>query len=128
MTPQFLNYINGEWKPARSGEWSENRNPAHWNEIVGLFPKSGVEETNEAVEAARKAYKEWRLVPAPERGAILKKAGDIMVERKEDLARDMTREMGKVLTETRGDVQEGIDTAYYAAVEGRRLFSHTAPS
>jgi len=128
MPQQYLNYIDGEWKPAASGAWNENRNPAHWNEIIGLFPKSGVEEVDEAVAAAREAYKSWRLVPAPERGAILKKAGDIMVERKEDLARDMTREMGKVLAETRGDVQEGIDTAYYAAVEGRRLFSHTAPS
>lgn len=128
MSQQFLNYINGEWKPAASGQWFENRNPAHWNEVIGLFPKSGVEEVNEAVDAARRAYREWRLVPAPERGAILKKAGDIMVARKEELARDMTREMGKVLAETRGDVQEGIDTAYYAATEGRRLFSHTAPS
>lgn len=128
VAEQYLNYINGHWKPAKSGQWSENRNPAHWDEIVGLFPKSGAEEVNEAVEAARKAFKEWRLTPAPERGAILKKAGDIMTARKEDLARDMTREMGKVLAETRGDVQEGIDTAYYAATEGRRLFSHTAPS
>ena len=128
MSHQYLNYINGEWKPSRSGQWSQNRNPAHWDEIIGLFPKSGVEEVNEAVAAARTAYKEWRLVPAPERGAMLKKVGDLMTERKEDLARDMTREMGKVLVETRGDVQEGIDTAYYAATEGRRLFSNTAPS
>jgi len=128
VSQQYLNYINGVWKPAKSGQWFENRNPAHWNEVVGLFPKSGMEEVNEAVEAARRAYKEWRLVPAPERGNIMKRVGDIMVARKEELARDMTREMGKVLAETRGDVQEGIDTAYYAATEGRRLFSHTAPS
>ena len=128
MAKEFLNCIAGEWVPADSGEWFENRNPAHWDEIVGMFPKSGVAEVDRAVAAAKEAYKSWRLVPAPERGAILKTAGDIMVERKEEIARLMTREMGKVLAETRGDVQEGIDTFYYAAVEGRRLFSHTAPS
>lgn len=128
MAKEYLNYIDGEWCPAISGEWFENRNPADWNELVGNFPKSDKRDVDRAVTAARKAYTEWRLVPAPERGAILKKAGDIMVERKEELARDMTREMGKVLAETRGDVQEGIDTVYYAATEGRRLFSHTAPS
>ncbi len=128
MAKQYLNYIDGEWCPPESGKWSENRNPADWDEVVGTFPLSDHREVNRAVVAARKAYEQWRLVPAPERGSILKRAGDIMVERKEELAQAMTREMGKVLTETRGDVQEGIDTFYYAAVEGRRLFSHTAPS
>lgn len=125
---QYLNYIDGAWCPAESGAVFENRNPANWSEVIGSFPKSGVSDVNRAVAAAAKVFQEWRLVPAPERGAILKRAGDIMTERKEELARDMTREMGKVLAETRGDVQEGIDTAYYAAVEGRRMFSHTAPS
>ncbi|MDP8228477.1 MAG: aldehyde dehydrogenase family protein [Candidatus Electryoneaceae bacterium] len=128
MAKKYLNYIDGEWVPPLSGEWSENRNPANWDEVIGLFPRSDQRDVDRAVEAARRAYKKWRLVPAPERGAIIKRAGDIMAERKEELAHDMTREMGKVLTETRGDVQEGIDTFYYAAVEGRRLFSHTAPS
>ncbi|NQT33888.1 aldehyde dehydrogenase family protein [bacterium] len=128
MAEKFMNYIDGRWCPADSGEWFENRNPADWDEIVGLFPKSGKSDVDRAVKAAHDAYKEWRLVPAPERGAMLKKAGDIMVERKDELAKNMTREMGKVLAETLGDVQEGIDTFYYAAVEGRRLFSHTAPS
>ncbi len=128
MAKQYLNYIGGEWCPAESEEWFENRNPADWDEVVGDFPKSDSRDVNRAVAVAREAYKEWRLIPAPERGAILKRAGDIMVEHKEELAQAMTREMGKVLTETRGDVQEGIDTFYYAAVEGRRLFSHTAPS
>ncbi|MCF7809827.1 aldehyde dehydrogenase family protein [bacterium] len=128
MAEKYLNYIAGEWRPAISGEWFENRNPANWDEIIGLFPKSGKQDVDLAVKAAREAFKVWRLVPAPERGAILKRAGDIMVERKEEIARNMTREMGKVLTETLGDTQEGIDTFYYAAVEGRRLFSHTAPS
>ncbi len=128
MAKEYLNYIAGEWVPADSGEWFENRNPAHWDELVGLFPKSGPAEVDRAVAAAKEAWKTWRLVPAPERGAILKTAGDIMVERKEEIATLMTREMGKVLAETRGDTQEGIDTFYYAATEGRRLFSHTAPS
>ncbi len=128
MSREYLNYIDGEWCPSKTGQWFENRNPAHWDEIVGVFPKSDHSEVDRAVAAAKKAFASWRLVPAPERGAILKKAADIMTERKEELAINMTREMGKVLAETRGDVQEGIDTAYYAAVEGRRMFSHTAPS
>lgn len=128
MTRQFRNFINGKWIDSRSGKTFENRNPAHWDEIVGIFPKSGKEDVDDAVNAAREAFESWRLVPAPKRGDILKRVGDLLVERKEDLARQMTREMGKVLAETRGDVQEGIDTAYYAASEGRRLFGHTVPS
>ena len=128
MAQKFQNFINGEWKDAKSGQTFENRNPANWDEVIGTFPKSSEEDVNEAVAAAKAAWEEWRLMPAPKRGDILKKVGDLMVERKEELAREMTREMGKVLTETRGDVQEGIDTAYYAASEGRRLFSNTAPS
>jgi aldehyde dehydrogenase (NAD+) len=125
---KFQNFINGKWVDAKSGRTFENRNPANWDEIVGIFPKSGKEDVDEAVSAAVAAYEKWRLVPAPRRGEILRKVGDILVARKEELARQMTREMGKVLVETRGDVQEGIDTAYYAASEGRRLFGHTVPS
>lgn len=128
MAKKFQNFINGKWVDAQSGRTFENRNPAHWDEVVGTFPKSGKEDVEEAVHSARKAYDAWRLVPAPKRGDILRKVGDIMVAKKEELARQMTREMGKVLTETRGDVQEGIDTAYYASSEGRRLFGHTVPS
>lgn len=128
MARKFQNFIDGKWVDARSGKTFENRNPANWDEVIGTFPKSGREDVEEAVRAARRAFEEWRLVPAPKRGDILKKVGDLMVERKEDLAKQMTREMGKVLAETRGDVQEGIDTAYYAASEGRRLFGHTVPS
>jgi len=124
----YYNYINGEWCDSITKERFENRNPADWNEVVGTFPKSDKRDVETAVKSARSAYNDWRLTPAPKRGEIIKKAGDILTERKEELARLMTREMGKVLTETRGDVQEGIDTAYYAASEGRRLFSHTAPS
>ena len=128
MAKKFQNFINGKWVDAYSWKTFENRNPANWDEVIGTFPKSGVEDVNEAVRTARRAFEEWRLMPAPKRGDILRKVGDIMVAKKEDLARQMTREMGKVLAETRGDVQEGIDTAYYASSEGRRLFGHTVPS
>ncbi|MGB2867010.1 MAG: aldehyde dehydrogenase family protein [Bacteroidota bacterium] len=128
MPQKFQNFINGKWVDAQSGRTFENRNPANWSEVIGTFPKSGTEDVDEAVRAARAAFERWRLVPAPARGDMMRKVGDLMVKRKEDLAREMTREMGKVLTETRGDVQEGIDTAYYASSEGRRLFGKTVPS
>lgn len=128
MAKKFQNFINGKWADAQSGKTFDNRNPANWEEIIGTFPKSGKEDVDQAVRAARAAFERWRLLPAPKRGDIMRKVGDLMVARKEDLARQMTREMGKVLAETRGDVQEGIDTAYYAAGEGRRLFGHTVPS
>ncbi len=128
MPQKFQNFINGKWADAKSGKTFENRNPANWDEVIGIFPKSGKEDVDEAVKAARTAFEKWRLVPAPKRGDIMRAVGDIMVARKEELAREMTREMGKVLAETRGDVQEGIDTAYYASSEGRRLFGHTVPS
>ncbi len=128
MAKEFRNFIDGKWVGAESGRTFENRNPANWDEVVGVFPKSGKEDVERAVRAARGAYEKWRLVPAPKRGDILRRVGDLMTARKEELSRQMTREMGKVLAETRGDVQEGIDTAYYAASEGRRLFGHTVPS
>ncbi len=128
MAKKFQNFINGKWVDAKSGKTFENRNPANWDEVVGTFPKSAKEDVEEAVRAARAAFDRWRLVPAPKRGDIMRKVGDLMVARKEELSRQMTREMGKVLAETRGDVQEGIDTAYYAATEGRRLFGNTVPS
>ena len=128
MAKKFQNFINGKWVDAKSGQTFENRNPANWDEVLGVFPKSDKVDVDEAVKAARVAFEKWRLVPAPKRGDIMRKVGDLMVARKEQLARQMTREMGKVLAETRGDVQEGIDTAYYAATEGRRLFGHTVPS
>lgn len=125
---EYKNYIAGQWCDAESGNRFEDRNPADWNEVVGTFPSSDERDVNRAVAAAREAFKTWRLVPAPERGHIMQKIGDIMTARKEEIARVMTREMGKVIAETRGDVQEGIDTAYYAAGESRRMFGHTVPS
>ncbi len=129
MSEKFKNLVNGNWQEAKSGNTFENRNPAKWNDdLIGTFPSSDKEDVDEAVVAARKAFEKWRLVPAPKRGDILKVVGDMMLERKDELAHEMTREMGKVFAETKGDVQEGIDTAYYAASEGRRLFGYNAPS
>jgi aldehyde dehydrogenase (NAD+) len=128
MAKKFQNYIDGRWVDSKSGRTFENRNPADWDEVIGTFPLSTKEDVNESVKAAKKAFDSWRLVPAPMRGDVMRKAGDILTARKEEIARQMTREMGKVLLETRGDVQEGIDTAYYASSEGRRLFGHTVPS
>jgi len=125
---KYYNVINGERGESCAGERFEDRNPANWDEVIGTFPKSNADDVNAAVESAQSAFDDWRLVPAPKRGEIIKKVGDILTERKEEIARLMTREMGKILDETRGDMQEGIDTAYYAASEGRRLFGHNAPS
>lgn len=125
----FKNFINGEWKDSKNGKFTENRNPANWNDdLIGYFPASTTEDVEDAVKAAREAFKKWRLVPAPKRGDVLKVVGDIMLKRKDEIAFEMTREMGKVFAETKGDTQEGIDTAYYAASEGRRLFGLNAPS
>jgi alpha-ketoglutaric semialdehyde dehydrogenase len=124
----FKNFINGEWVEPRSGKAIEDRNPANTDELVGMFPASGAEDVNAAVEAAKAAYKKWRLTPAPKRAEILFHAAEILVSRKEDYSREMTREMGKVLAETRGDVQEAIDMTYLMAGEGRRQFGHTTPS
>ncbi len=128
MSESFKNYINGTWVESQSGATFENRNPADTDDMIGTFPASGTEDVAAAVEAAHEAYKKWRLMPAPKRGDILRKAGDLMNERKEELARAMTREMGKPVFETKGDVQEAIDTAYYSATETRRLFGYNAPS
>jgi alpha-ketoglutaric semialdehyde dehydrogenase len=125
---EYKNYVNGEWVSAKSGKTIENRNPANTDELIGIFPNSGPEDVDAAVSAAREAYSKWRLVPAPKRAEILFRAAELLVKRKEDFSRDMTREMGKVLAETRGDVQEAIDMTYYMAGEGRRLFGQTTPS
>jgi acyl-CoA reductase-like NAD-dependent aldehyde dehydrogenase len=124
----YKNFVDGEWVETRTGETFENLNPADTREVVGIFQKSGPEDVDTAVDAAKQAFKKWRLVPAPRRAEILYTASQMLFERKEQYARDMTREMGKVLKETRGDVQEAIDTGYYMAGEGRRMFGVTTPS
>ncbi len=128
MQTKHGNYIAGAWVPARSGRTFENRNPADTRELIGTFADSGPEDVEQAVAAARAAFPAWRALPAPKRGEILFRAAEILVRRKEDFARDMTREMGKVLAETRGDLQEAIDMTYYMAGEGRRQFGQTTPS
>ena len=126
--PTYHNLIGGEWVPAASGKTLLNLNPADHSDVVGAFPSSHAEDVDAAVAAAKKAYATWRLVPAPKRAEILVRTGLLLRERKEQYAKDMTREMGKVLAETRGDVQEAIDEAFYVAGEGRRLFGVTTPS
>src|SRR6266853_5996463 len=124
----FKNFINGEWVESRSGRAYENRNPANTDELVGMFVSGTEEDADQAVDAAKEAYKKWRLVPAPKRAEIMFRTAELLLQRKEDFSKDMTREMGKVLPETRGDVQEAIDMTYYMAGEGRRLFGQTTPS
>ena len=123
----FQNYIAGEWVDAASGETFESASPAN-GETIGVFPRSGAADVDRAVAAAKEAYEDWRLVPAPKRGEILFRFAQLLAENKEDLAQLMAREMGKVLPEARGDVQEAIDMAYYMGGEGRRLFGQTTPS
>ncbi len=126
-TPHLQNYIDGRWTDAASGEAFEDLDPAT-GEVIATAAKSAKGDVDRAVDAARRAANAWRLHPAPKRGEILYRAGEIMLRRKDDLARDMTREMGKVLAEARGDVQEGIDMTYYMAGEGRRQFGDVVPA
>src|SRR5262249_7075068 len=120
--------IDGDWVPGQSGEVFENRNPANSDDLIGYFQKSTQADVDAAVEAAKTAFEVWRLVPAPRRAEIMFKAAQLLVERKEAFARDMTREMGKILDETRGDVQEAIDMTFFMAGEGRRQYGQTVPS
>ena len=124
----FHNYIGGEWVPSPSGRLFENHNPSDDREVIGRFQESEPEDAVAAIDAAARAYDTWRLVPAPRRAEMLFTAARLLVERKERFARDMTREMGKVLEETRGDVQEAIDMTYFMAGEGRRQYGQTVPS
>ena len=124
----YHNYINGQWVPSSSGEWSENRNPADTRDLIGRFPQSSQDDVDEAVAAARQAFDGWRRTPAPKRAEILFKLGEILIRDKQKYTADMTREMGKVLKEAGGDVQEAIDCTYYTAGEGRRLHGFTTPA
>ena len=124
----YLNYIDGKWVKSATGKTFTNVNPANTDEVVGLFQDSDERDVNAAVAAAKEAYKKWRLVPAPKRAELVMKLGWWLMENKERLARDATREMGKILAETRGDVQEGIDCSLFWAGEGRRMYGITTPS
>lgn len=119
--------INGRWVEAKRGETMPSINPAT-GEVLGLVPKAGPEDVAAAVSAAKAAFERWRKHPAPRRAEILFRAAEMLVQRKEELARLMTQEMGKVIAEARGDVQEAIDMTYFMAGEGRRLHGYTTPS
>jgi aldehyde dehydrogenase (NAD+) len=127
MSSEFRNFINGEWREPRDGHRFERENPAT-GAITGSYPLSSAEDVNDAVCAATGAAGTWRRVPAPKRGEILFRAGEILVRRKDEFARQLTEEMGKVIKEARGDIQEAIDMTYYMAGEGRRAFGQTTPS
>jgi alpha-ketoglutaric semialdehyde dehydrogenase len=128
MTKTFQNFIAGAWSAPASGEYFENRNPADTWDLIGRFPLSNATDVDRAVASAQRGFAIWSRTPAPARGDVLRRIGDLLVQRKEEIADLMTREMGKPLTETRGDVQEGIDTAFYAATMGRQLAGRTVPS
>jgi aldehyde dehydrogenase (NAD+) len=127
-TTTYGNFIGGEWRPSQGGRTFESRNPADSRDLVGLFAASDAADVAMAIRAAETAFPSWRATPAPKRGEILYRFGALMAEQKERLAQAMTREMGKVIAEARGDVQEGIDIAYLMAGEGRRMFGDTVPS
>jgi len=127
-TKVYQNFIAGKWCDAANGQIVENRNPAMWSDLIGTFPHSPKEDVDRAVKSAQKAYKTWRLVPPPAKAKLFFRLVEILTERKEQYAFDMTREMGKPIFETRGDVQEAIDTAWYASGEGYRMFGKTVPS
>lgn len=125
---RFRNFIAGKWVDAKSGRTFADTNPADFSDVVGEFPASGAADVDAAVAAAKAAFPAWRRTPAPKRAEIVYKAGELLRARKAEVAAEMTREMGKVFKEASGDVQEGIDTAYHHAGEGRRLFGFTTPS
>jgi acyl-CoA reductase-like NAD-dependent aldehyde dehydrogenase len=126
--PTFRHFIAGEWCDSVSGATFESRNPADTRDVIGRFQQGTAADIAMAVSAAWAARPMWQRTPAPKRGEILYAFGALMAEHKERLARAMTREMGKVLAEARGDVQEGIDIAFLMAGEGRRMFGDTVPS
>ena len=128
MSKTHHNLIGDKWQPAASGATFVSVSPANHDEVIGEFAASGPADVDAAVAAAKAAFPAWSLLPAPKRGEILFKVARLLAEHKEELSRLMTREMGKVLPEARGDVQEAIDVAYYMAGEGRRLFGQTVPS
>ncbi|MCR4287881.1 MAG: aldehyde dehydrogenase family protein, partial [Deltaproteobacteria bacterium] len=127
-THKVENFINGVWTDALSGKTFKSLNPADTDDVVGIAPASAKADVDRAVDAARRAYGSWRLIPPPKRGEILFRAAELISKNKEALGRLVTREMGKILREGMGDVQEAVDMAYYMAGEGRRLSGETVYS
>src|SRR3972149_8811797 len=128
MVEYFKNCINSQWDDAISGETFENRNPSDIHEVIGLFPRSKKKDVDRAVSAALIASNEWKNIPPPERGKILYEAGRIMTSRKKELAEVISRENGKTVNSAMGDVQSGIDMAFFAGGEGRRWYGRTTHS
>jgi alpha-ketoglutaric semialdehyde dehydrogenase len=128
MPGKSLNLIGGRWLEAATGKRLRSLNPANIDDVVGEVPASGGDDIDMAVKAASGAFDAWRLTPAPKRGEILFRAAELLKKNKDELGRLVTREMGKILPEGLGDVQEAIDMAYYMAGEGRRLSGETVPS
>jgi acyl-CoA reductase-like NAD-dependent aldehyde dehydrogenase len=126
-TKTFQNFIGGEWVDAASGETFESVSPAN-GDTIGVFPRSSAEDVDGAVAAAKAAFEDWRLVPAPERAQVLYRFANLLIDQKDDVTDLMTHEMGKVKAEAGGDVQEAIDMCLYMAGEGRRLYGQTTPS
>src|SRR5512135_890427 len=124
---EYKNYIGGKWVPAKSGKTFESRNPAN-GELIGMLPLSDLQDANDAVQAAAEAYEKWRKYPAPKRAELIYRVSEILRARKQEMGELLTREMGKVLPEALGDVQEAIDMAMYMAGEGRRLNGLLVPS
>ncbi len=126
--PTFQLFIAGEWVDSDSGKTFESLNPADRRDVVGRFQAGTAADVAMAVKAAEMALPRWKATPAPKRGEILYRYGALLAEHKERLARAMTREMGKVIAEAHGDIQEGIDIAFLMAGEGRRMAGETVPS
>ncbi len=127
MQQEFLNYIDGKWVPAQSGKTFESHNPAN-GDLIGRVPLSGREDVDRAVQAADCAFEKWRKTPAPKRAELIHRASDLLRERKQYMGELLTREMGKVLPEALGDIQEAIDMSFYMSGEGRRLNGLLVPS
>src|ERR1700685_2400390 len=124
-TKVLKNFIDGEWVESSTGETFEDRNPADTRDVVGIFQKSAKADADAAVDAAKRAFAKWRLVPAPRRAEMVFRAADILIDRKENHARDRTRERSKGLKHPRGDERDAIAAAYHTAGEARRLFGPT---
>ncbi len=128
MGQRAMNHVGGRWGWPEGCRTVESRNPADWREVVATAPDSPAPVVDQAVAAARAALPAWRRTPPPQRGQLIRQAGDILTREKERLAQLVSHEMGKPLAEGRGDVQEAIDMAHLAAGEGRRLCGDTVPS
>jgi len=122
---KYSNLIGGKLVPPLSEEYFENLNPADQSDIVGLFPKSGEMDIALAVDAAQKTFLRWSSMPAPKRGELIYKAGELLLKNQENLARVIVREMGKTLPESMGDIKSSADVAFFMAGEGRRMYGQS---